>query len=276
MTPRQPRHRVALLTGASSGIGEALAAALAATGTHVLLAARSVPRLEALRARIEAAGGRATVLPADLAAPGAARRLFDEVERLALPVDLLVNNAGFGFHGGFETEAPDHLSDMLQVNVVALTELTRQFVPALLARRGTVLNIASTVAFQPAPFMAAYGATKAYVLSLSEALWAEYRRHGLHVVALCPGPVDTPFVDAAGPGARSTPVFRRLLTVADVVEAAMAALEARRPTRIVGRLNQIMAQSARLSPRALTARISAALLAPPETSPPRTPTGRLP
>jgi short-subunit dehydrogenase len=264
MSPRHPRHRVALLTGASSGIGEALAAALAARGTHVLLTARSVPRLEALREQIEAAGGRATVVPADLAAPGAARRLFDDVERLALPVDLLVNNAGFGFHGGFETEAHAHVSDMLQVNVVALTELTHQFVPALLARRGTVLNIASTVAFQPAPFMAAYGATKAYVLSLSEALWAEYRGRGLRVVALCPGPVDTPFVDAAGPGARSTAVFRRLLAVADVVEAAMTALEARGPTRIVGRLNQLMAQSARLSPRALTARISAALLAPPE------------
>ncbi len=151
MSPRHPRHRVALLTGASSGIGEALAAALAARGTHVLLTARSVPRLEALREQIEAAGGRATVVPADLAAPGAARRLFDDVERLGLPVDLLVNNAGFGFHGGFETEAHAHVSDMLQVNVVALTELTHQFVPALLARRGTVLNIASTVAFQPAP-----------------------------------------------------------------------------------------------------------------------------
>jgi hypothetical protein len=276
MSPRHPRHRVALLTGASSGIGEALAAALAARGTHVLLTARSVPRLEALREQIEAAGGRATVVPADLAAPGAARRLFDDVERLALPVDLLVNNAGFGFHGGFETEAPAHVSDMLQVNVVALTELTHQFVPALLARRGTVLNIASTVAFQPAPFMAAYGATKAYVLSLSEALWAEYRGRGLHVAALCPGPVETPFLDAAGPGVRSTAVFRRLLTVADVVDAALAALESRGPTRIVGRLNQLMAQSARFSPRALTARISAALLAPVGTRATQSPTGRLP
>jgi|688.fasta_scaffold14424_7 short-subunit dehydrogenase len=262
MTPRLPRHRIALLTGASSGIGEALAAALAAQGTHVLLAARSVPRLEALRARIETTGGRATVVPADLAAPGAARRLYLDVERLALPVDLLVNNAGVGFHGGFETEAPDQLDDMLQVNVVALTALTRQFVPGLLARQGTVLNIASTAAFQPAPFMAAYGATKAYVLSLSEALWAEYRGRGLHVVALCPGPVETPFLDAAGRGVRSSALFRRLLTVGDVVDAAMAALEARSPTRIVGRLNQLMAQSARLSPRALSARISAALLAP--------------
>jgi short-subunit dehydrogenase len=262
MSPRDPRHRVALLTGASSGIGEALAAALAAQGTHVLLAARSVPRLEALRTRIEAAGGRATVVPADLAAPGAAGRLFDDVQRLGHPVDLLVNNAGFGFHGAFEAEALDHLSDMLQVNVVALTELTRHFVPGLLARRGTVLNVASTVAFQPAPYLSAYGATKAFVLSLSEALWAEYRERGLHVVALCPGPVETPFIDAAGPGVRSTAVFRRLLTVTDVVAAAMAAIEAPGPTRIVGLRNWLMAQSARVSPRGLTARISAALLAP--------------
>jgi short-subunit dehydrogenase len=124
--------------------------------------------------------------------------------------------------------------------------------------------------------MAAYGATKAYVLSLSEALWAEYRGRGLHVAALCPGPVETPFLDAAGPGVRSTAVFRRLLTVADVVDAALAALESRGPTRIVGRLNQLMAQSARFSPRALTARISAALLAPVGTRATQSPTGRLP
>lgn len=261
-------RQAAVVTGASSGIGEALASALAAQGTHVVLVARRVERLTALRARIEAAGGQATVLPVDLAAPGAAQRLFDEVERLALPVDTLVNNAGFGFFGPFEGEAPSHLGEMLQVNVVALAEVTRRFVPSLLARRGSVLNLASTVAFQPSPYMAAYGATKAFVLSFSEALWAEYRTRGLHVAAVCPGPVETPFIDAMGEGVRSTAVFRAPLTVDEVVRACLRALDGRSPTHVVGLVNWLLAQSGRLSTRALTARISALLLAP-SSSPPR-------
>jgi short-subunit dehydrogenase len=259
-------RRVAVVTGASSGIGEALAAALAARGTHVVLVARSVERLEGLKQRIDAAGGTATVLPVDLSRPGAAQALSDEVQRRELPVDTLVNNAGFGFFGAFEGEAPAHLGEMLQVNVVALAELTRLFVPSLLARRGAVLNVASTVAFQPSPYMSAYGATKAFVLSLSEALWAEYRTRGLHVAAVCPGPVETPFIDAMGAGVRSTTVFRRPLSIDDVVRACLTALDGRSPTHVVGLLNWLMAQTSRVSPRALTARVSAALLAPPSSS----------
>lgn len=260
------RQQVAVVTGASSGIGEALAGALAARGTHVVLVARSVERLRALAAQIEAAGGRATVMPIDLSTPGAAQRVYDEVERLALGVDTLVNNAGFGFFGTFESEAPAHLGEMLQVNVVALTELARLFAPVLLARRGTVLNVASTVAFQPSPYMATYGATKAFVLSLSEALWAEYRGRGLHVAAVCPGPVETPFIDAMGAGVRSTAVFRSALTVDEVVHTCLRALDGRSPTYVVGLRNWLMTQTNRLSPRALTARVSAFLLAPPSPS----------
>ena len=260
------RQRVALVTGASSGIGEALAAALAAGGAHVVLVARSVERLRALAARLEAAGGRATVVPADLSAPGAAQRLYDEVERLDLGVDTLVNNAGFGFFGAFESEATAHLSEMLHVNVVALTELSRLFAPALVARRGTVLNVASTVAFQPSPYMAVYGATKAFVLSLSEALWAEYRGRGLHVAAVCPGAVETPFIDAMGAGVRSTAVFRSTLTVDEVVHTCLRALDGRSPTYVVGLKNWLMTQTSRFSPRALTARVGAVLLAPPSKS----------
>ncbi|MDX2014919.1 MAG: SDR family oxidoreductase [Myxococcaceae bacterium] len=255
-------QRVAVVTGASSGIGEALAMAMAARGTHVVLVARSLERLRALAARIEQAGGQATVVPADLSAPGASQRLYDEVQRLELGVDTLVNNAGFGFFGAFEHEAPAHLGEMLQVNVVALAELTRLFVPSLLARRGAVLNLGSTVAFQPSPYMSAYGATKAFVLSLSEALWAEYRDQGLRVAAVCPGPVETPFIDAMGAGVRSSAVFRTALTVDEVVEACLRALEGTGPTHVVGFRNWLLAQSGRFSPRALTARISAALLAP--------------
>ncbi|MFM9014359.1 MAG: SDR family NAD(P)-dependent oxidoreductase [Gemmatimonadota bacterium] len=259
-------RKVAIVTGASSGIGEALALAMAAQGTHVVLVARSVDRLTALAARIESAGGRATVLPADLASPGAAQRLFDEVERRGLPVDTLVNNAGFGFYGPFENESPTHLSEMLQVNVVALTELTRLFVPTLMERRGAILNVASTVAFQPSPYMSAYGATKAFVLSLSEALWAEYRGRGLYVVAVCPGPVETPFIDAMGSGVRSTAVFRTALTVDQVVRDCRRALAGRSPNRIVGWMNWFLAQSVRFTPRAMIARVSAAMLAPQSTA----------
>lgn len=257
-----PMRTLAIVTGASSGIGEALALAMAAQGTHVVLVARSVDRLTALAARIESAGGRATVLPVDLASPGAAQQLFDEVEGRGLLVDTLVNNAGFGFYGPFEDQAPAHLSDMLQVNVVALTELTRLFVPSLLTRRGVVLNVASTVAFQPSPYMSAYGATKAFVLSFTEALWAEYRGRGLHVAAICPGPVETPFIDAMGAAVRSTAVFKMAIPVDDVVRACLRALDHKSPTRIVGLVNWLLAQTSRFSPRALTARISAAMFAP--------------
>jgi short-subunit dehydrogenase len=256
------RRKVAIVTGASSGIGEALAVAMAAEGTHVVLVARSVDRLTALAARIGDAGGQATVLPVDLAAPQAARKLFDEVQRRELPVDTLVNNAGFGFYGPFETESPAHLSEMLQVNVVALTELTRLFVPSLLERRGAILNVASTVAFQPSPYMSAYGATKAFVLSFTEALWAEYRGRGLHVAAVCPGPVETPFIDAMGAGVRSTAVFKMALPVDKVVRGCLRTLDGKRPSRIVGLVNWLLAQTSRFSPRALTARVSAAMFAP--------------
>jgi short-subunit dehydrogenase len=255
-------RRVAIVTGASSGIGEALAVAMAAQGTHVVLVARSVDRLTALAAAVESAGGRATVLPADLAAPGAAQKLFEEVKRRGLPVDTLVNNAGFGFYGPFENQAPTHLAEMLQVNVVALTEMTRLFVPSLLLRRGAILNVASTVAFQPAPYMSAYGATKAFVLSFTEALWAEYRGRGLHVAAVCPGPVETPFIDAMGAGVRSTALFKVALPVDEVVRTCLRALDGRRPTRIVGLVNWLLAQTSRFSPRGVTARVSAAMFAP--------------
>lgn len=260
------RHRVAVVTGASSGIGEALAAALAGRGIHVVVVARTTHRLESLKARIEADGGKATVLSVDLAVHGAAEHLVTELEARGLEVDLLVNNAGFGFFGGFESEAPQHLADMLRVNVVALTELSRLLVPALLARRGTILNVASTVAFQPTPFMAAYGATKSFVLSLSEALWAEYRSRGLHVVAVCPGPVETPFIERMGSAVRSTAIFRNALSADDVVGSCLAALESSRPTHVVGLRNWLLAQTARFSPRALTARVGAVLFAPPKTA----------
>jgi uncharacterized protein len=261
------KQQVAVVTGASSGIGAKLAAAMAHRGTHVILVARSEDRLEVLAAGIRAAGGQTTVLPCDLSKPSAAQRLYDEVMRRDLAVDTLVNNAGFGHWGHFHEEPLAHLSEMIQVNVTALTELTRLFVPSLVARKGTVLNLASTVAFQAAPYMAAYGATKAYVLSLTEALWAEYRSAGLHVTAVCPGPVETPFIDAMGSGVRDTSVFKNTLTVDEVVATCLRALDGRAPVHVVGVWNWLMSQTNRVSPRSLTARISAAMLAPRRAAP---------
>jgi short-subunit dehydrogenase len=256
------QQRTAVVTGASSGIGAALSLALGTRGDHVVLVARSASRLEELAQRIRDAGGAATVLPADLAQPGAAQRLHDAVRERGLAVDTLVNNAGFGYWGPFEAEPLAHLDGQLQVNVVALAELTRLFVPMLLERGGVVLNIASTAAFQASPFISTYAATKAFVLSFSEALWAEYRGRGLRVAAVCPGPVDTAFIDAMGAGIRSTPVFRRPLATDEVVRACCAALDGGGPTRVVGWRNWLLAQSTRFAPRAMNARIGALLLQP--------------
>ena len=256
------QQRTAMVTGASSGIGEALSQALGARGEHVILVARSMERLEDLAHRIRRAGGAATVLAADLSQPRAAQRLHDLVRDRGLAIDTLVNNAGVGYWGPFEAEPLEHLDAQLQVNVVALAELTRLFVPMLLARRGAVLNIASTAGFQASPYMSTYAATKAFVLSFSEALWAEYRGRGLRVAAVCPGPVETAFIDAMGAGVRSTPIFRRPLSTDEVVDACLAALGGAGPTTVVGWRNWLLAQSSRFSPRGMSARIGALLLRP--------------
>ena len=256
------KRQVAVITGASSGIGAGLAEALAARGAQVVLVARSAPRLEELAARLRQAGGVAHVLPMDLAEAGAARKLHEAIRGLGLSVDTLINNAGTGYYGAFEDEPTERLTQTLHLNISALAELTRLFLPELLFRKGTILNIASTAAFQPTPFMSSYGATKAFVLSFSEALWAEYRDRGLRVAAVCPGPVETPFINAMGQGVRGTAVFRKPLPVAEVVRVCLRALDSRKPLHIVGMGNWLSVQMGRFSPRAITARISAAMLTP--------------
>ncbi|MCA3278605.1 MAG: SDR family oxidoreductase [Roseomonas sp.] len=258
------QRQVAVITGASSGIGAALAEALAARGTQVVLVARSAARLEEVAERLRSAGAIAHVLPMDLAEAGAAQSLHAAIRAMGLAVDTLINNAAIGHYGPFEAEPRERLTQALHLNVVALAELTRLFVPELLLRKGTILNIASTAALQPTPFMSSYGATKAFVLSFSEALWAEYHHRGLHVAALCPGPVETPFIDAMGPGVRRTAIFRKTMPIEAVVKAGLKALDSTRPTRILGAGNWVSAQMIRFAPRALTARLSAAMLKPRE------------
>jgi hypothetical protein len=195
--------RTALVTGASSGIGAAFARQLAGRGAAALvLVARSENRLGALADELRARHDRLRieVIPADLGEADAPARVYEETAvRRGLRVDLLVNNAGFGSHGFFDALPAERETEMVAVNVTSLVGLTRLFLPGMAAHgNGAVLNVASTAAFQPVPFMATYGATKAFVLSFSEALWAENRGRGVRVLCLCPGATRTEFQNHTG------------------------------------------------------------------------------
>jgi short-subunit dehydrogenase len=243
----------ALVTGASSGIGEAFARELARRGADLVLVARSEDKLARLAAELShgAGGARvaAEVLPADLSAPGAAARLAARLQERGLETDVLVNCAGFGLFGALPDADAGRLTEEIQVNVVALTELTRALLPGMLARdRGAIVNVASTAAFQPVPYMSVYGASKAYVLSFTEALWAETRRTGVRVTALCPGATDTAFFDSASDNAS----LGRRMSPEAVVRSALRALDRRRGVVIPGTGNRMLAAAPRLAPRGMT------------------------
>ena len=193
-----------LVTGASSGIGEQFALKLGRRGHNLVLTARSENRLHHLAARLRAEnpGIDVEVIAADLAQPGSAAALTAEFAARGVEVDVLINNAGFGSHNPVAEEDPDNVAREIQLNCSSLVELTVRLLPAMLTRdRGGVLNVASTAAFQPLASMAVYGASKAFVLSFTEALWAETRTTGVRVMALCPGP---PRPGSSTPRARSS------------------------------------------------------------------------
>ncbi len=242
-----------LITGASSGIGLELARRFAADRSDLVLVARSAGKLESLASELRAAHGiSARVEPADLADPDAPARLHAALERDGVAVDVVVNNAGFGAIGPVASLETRRLLDMVAVNVAALTHLTRLFLPAMRARgRGGFLNIASTAAFQPGPNMAVYYATKAYVLSFSEALAEEVRGTGLTVTCLCPGPTNTGFVEAAGmEGVR---LFRfGAMEAGPVARAGHRAFRSGRTVVIPGFANRIPPFLERFAPRAWT------------------------
>jgi short-subunit dehydrogenase len=225
------RGSTVLITGASSGLGAEFAEQLAARGTNLILVARRVDRLEALKSGLEAKHGiTATVIGADLAAAGAASTLAGKVRKLKLPVHSLINNAGFGTHNPFEDADADRVHAEVAVNVAALVDLTKAFYDELLQHgSGVLVNVASTAAFQPIPRMAIYGATKAFVLSFTEALWYEARPSGLKVIALCPGATETEFFDVAGPKAQSG----RVQSAPTVVRTALRALDRRNPPPVI-------------------------------------------
>jgi uncharacterized protein len=254
----------ALVTGASSGIGADLARVLAEHGHDLVLVARTQAKLEALGAELSGRYGvRAEVLVADLGDPAGPRRVDETLRERSLQIDLLVNNAGIGVHGPFAENDPQALLRLLQVNVIALTELSRLLLPGMLARRsGRVLNVASTAAFVPGPFMAAYYASKAYVLSLSVALENELAGSGVSVTALCPGPTRTNFSEAAG--IARTRLFRAggVMGSMEVARAGYAGMQAGKSIVVAGVRNRLIAGSSGLAPRSLTARIARALNEP--------------
>jgi len=238
----------ALITGASAGIGAELARLFAKAGHDVILTARRRDRLDALAAEL---GPHTRVIPADLADPATPAHLFAATG----PVDVLVNNAGFGMAGRFLEGNAAALQHMLTVNIFALTALTRLYAPPMVARRsGKILNVASVVAFQPVPGLAAYAATKAYVMSLSEALHAELEGTGVTVTCLCPGATDTEFASVAGLAA--SPVFRNAMSAAEVAQLGFTATMAGRRVLVTGLLNRIRTRGLRFVSRALVLRIA--------------------
>jgi short-subunit dehydrogenase len=258
-----PGKRLAVVTGASAGIGRALALMLSAEGRPVLAVARRADRLVDLMQEAAARGGaKVHMLPLDVATPHAAEKIAARAHELG-GATLLVNNAGFGVYGRFESQDLARLGGMIRTNCDALVLVTRAMLPDLIATdHGVVLNVASAGGFQPMPFMAAYGATKAFVVAFTEALAAENPR-GVRFAALCPGPVETEFGLVAGTGGR----FRRVPGVISAEAAARAGLALLRDGAVLavpGPLNKLAIFAGRFLPRALVRHFAARLLRPRE------------
>ena len=251
--------KTTLITGASGGIGEVFARRMAARGDNLVLVARSADKLAALADELKRAHHiDAQHIALDLAEPDAPARLFAETGRRGLEVETLVNNAGFGSVGELTSLELEGQLKMIDLNVRSLMELTYLYlVPMRERRRGAVINVASTAAFQPMPYMATYAATKAFVLSFSEALSEENRAHGIKMLALCPGSTSTNFFAVAGAG---TPPPQVTQTPEEVVETALRALDKGQAVVISGWINWLMVASERLAPRSLVAKIAGRLV----------------
>jgi uncharacterized protein len=257
-------QEIALVTGASSGIGAALAQRIARDGRHVGLVARRADRLEAIAAELRSAHKvDAHVLPADLARRGAVRALADEIARRDLAVDWLVNNAGFGTLGRFHELPVARELEEIRLNVEALVELTGRFTPAMVKRgRGLVMNVASVGGFVPSPFMATYTATKAFVLSFSEAIGAELEGTGVRVLCVCPGFTRTEFQDHVDVDTAKIPSLAWMTAEAVADEAVAAA--GRGGVLVNGVMNKALTAALRLVPRSLAIRSATLVVRPPK------------
>jgi short-subunit dehydrogenase len=255
---------VALVTGASAGLGEQFAQLFARDGHDVILVARSEARLVALAERLRVHNVKAHVLPEDLGVPGGAKRVFERVQALGLEVGFLVNNAGFGSNGDFLDLPVEKEVQMVQLNCTSLLELCHRFGQQMRARKaGRILNIASTAGFLPGPYMATYFATKAFVVSFSEALAHELAGSGVTVTCHCPGATHTEFAKRSGN--ERTRLFQRpgVAKAEDVAAHAYEAMMQGEVLSVHGLLNWLGMQSGRLSPRAVMRSIAATFNSPP-------------
>jgi short-subunit dehydrogenase len=256
MTTREPK--TALITGASTGIGLEFAKIFAQNGNNLVLVARTQSKLEALAQELSAAKGIKTwVFAYDLSLPESATQLFEACQNANLTIDYLVNNAGFGDYGAFHQSRWQKQADMIQLNIQTLTHLTHLFLPQMIQnRRGKILNVASVAAFQPGPYMSVYFATKAYVLSFSEALAAELEGTGVTVTALCPGPTESEFFKNAQAQDSNLVKGKKLPTAKEVALYGYERLLAGDTVAIHGAVNFILANTSRFMPRSLVTKIS--------------------
>jgi hypothetical protein len=246
---------VTLITGSSAGLGVEFARQLSKRGYRLVLAARRKERLEGLAAEL----GNARALAIDLSKPNAAAKLMADLEANGETVELLVNNAGFGLIGKFAELDSKRLRQMIDLNVATLADLCRAVAPGMIERKsGGIINVASTAAFQPGPKMAVYFATKAFVLSFTEALHEELKPHGIHVTCLCPGPTRTEFGEVAGFGGNG--IFDKVaMNAPEVVRAGLDGFDRNKAVVIPGILNKITANSGRFAPRSVVRKIAGAI-----------------
>jgi short-subunit dehydrogenase len=247
--------KVALITGASAGLGVEFARQLSKRGHALVLAARRKERIEALAEEL----GNARAVAIDLSEAGSTAKLIADLDSAGERAEILVNNAGFGLVGPFAELDPERLRQMIDLNVATLTDLCRAVAPGMIKRRsGGIINVASTAAFQPGPNMAVYFATKAYVLSFTEAFHEELKPHGVKVSCLCPGPTHTEFGEVAGFGGNAA-FDRMAMESPEVVAAGLKGLDRNRAVVVPGLMNKTVAASTRFAPRSLVRKIAGAI-----------------
>jgi len=258
MSPWQDKW--ALVTGASAGIGWHLAQQLAAARANLVLVARRVDRLEELAAKLRQDHGvQVEICPADLVDPRAPEQVFAFTQQKGLPIEILINNAGFGVYDEFYKNDLRRVLDMVQVNVTAVVHLTHLFLPAMIERRsGYIMIVSSTAAFQAVPYLGAYSATKGFELLFGEAVAEELRHSGVRLSVLCPGPTETEFNQVAGQTART----KHRETAEKVARVGLQALAAGKPSVISGKLNWFNMEMQRVIPRRLVTRVTARMFAP--------------
>lgn len=251
----------ALVTGASAGIGLALAEELASAGANLVITARRTDRLDSLATRLRSNRSvQVEVLPADLADSVAPRQIRAFTEAKSIPIELLINNAGFGAYGHFHDSDLTRQLEMIQVNCTAVVHLTHLYLGEMVARRhGDILIVASVAGFQAVPYVSTYAATKAFDLRFAEGIAEEVRRHGVHVCALCPGSTSTEFREVAGQPERT---FRGAETAEKVARNGLRALAAGKSSVISGFKNTMSVEGQRLAPRGLVSRVAAYMFEP--------------